>query len=184
MRPPAGVDLSSNDYLQLSTHPAVTAAFEAGVRAEGAGSTGSRLLRGERRAFAAIEQRFATFKHTDRALYFSSGYLANLAVLTTLPEEGDVIFSDALNHASLIDATRLSRAARVVVPHANVDALARAIDETPCTGLRFVVVESLFSMDGDVAPLAEYARLCGDRHAVLVVDEAHAVGSSARPAPD
>lgn len=176
MRPPSGVDLSSNDYLALSTHPVVTAAFAAGVQAEGAGSTGSRLLRGERTAFSAVEQRFAAFKGTDRALFFSSGYLANLAVLTTLPEAGDVIFSDALNHASLIDAARLSRAERVVVPHSDVAALMRAMDDTPCAGLRFVVVESLFSMDGDCAPLREYARACRERGAVLIVDEAHAVG--------
>lgn len=176
MRPPAGVDLSSNDYLTLSTHPSVTAAFVAGVGAEGAGSTGSRLLRGEREAFAAAERRFAAFKGTERALFFSSGYLANLAVLTTLPEAGDVIFSDALNHASLIDAVRLSRASRVVFAHNDVAALAQALDATPCTGIRFVVVESMFSMDGDRAPLVGLARVCRERGAVLVVDEAHAVG--------
>lgn len=176
MRPPSGVDLSSNDYLTLSTHPVVTAAFAAGVHAEGAGSTGSRLLRGERTAFSAVEQRFAAFKGTDRALFFSSGYLANLAVLTTLPEAGDVICSDALNHASLIDAVRLSRATRVVFPHNDVAALERALTDTPCAGVRFVVVESLFSMDGDAAPLCEYARVCRTHQAVLIVDEAHAVG--------
>ena len=176
MRPPSGVDLSSNDYLTLSTHPVVTAAFAAGVHAEGAGSTGSRLLRGERTAFSDVEQRFAAFKGTDRALFFSSGYLANLAVLTTLPEAGDVIFSDALNHASLIDAVRLSRATRVVFPHNDVETLARAMEDTTCSGVRFVVVESLFSMDGDAAPLREYARLCRTHHAALIVDEAHAVG--------
>lgn len=176
MRPPSGVDLSSNDYLSLSTHPAVMAAFIAGVQADGAGSTGSRLLRGERTAFSAVEQRFAAFKGTARALFFSSGYLANIAVLTTLPEASDVVFSDVLNHASLIDAVRLSRAARVVFPHNDVASLTRLMDETPCAGLRFVVVESLFSMDGDRAPLVDLARLCRERGAVLVVDEAHAVG--------
>lgn len=176
MRPPAGVDLSSNDYLGLSTHPAVIAAFAAGVQTEGAGSTGSRLLRGERLAFSSLELRFASFKGTARALFFSSGYLANLAVLTTVAEEGDVLFSDALNHASLIDAARLSRATRVIVPHTSVDALVRLLDETPCAGLRIVAIESLFSMDGDRAPLADYAAVCHDRGAVLIVDEAHAVG--------
>lgn len=176
MRPPSGVDLSSNDYLTLSAHPAVTAAFVAGIQAEGAGSTGSRLLRGERTAFADVERRFAAFKGTARALFFSSGYLANLAVLTTLPDTGDVIFSDALNHASLIDAARLSRATRVVFPHNDTAALARLMDDSPCAGVRFVVVESMFSMDGDSAPLPALSQLCRDRRAVLVVDEAHAVG--------
>jgi 8-amino-7-oxononanoate synthase len=176
MRPPHGVDLASNDYLKLSTHPAVAAAFAAGAAAEGCGSTGSRLLRGERDAFHDVEQRFATFKGTARALFFSSGYLANLAVLTALTEREDVIFSDALNHASLIDGARLSKAARVVFLHNDVAALTRLVESTPCGGVRFVVVESLFSMDGDFAPLAAYAALCHRTGAVLVVDEAHAVG--------
>lgn len=176
MRPPHGVDLSSNDYLQLSTHAAVVAAFSAGVTAEGAGSTGSRLLRGEREAFEALERRFAAFVGAERSLFFSSGFLANLAVLSTLSEAGDVIFSDALNHASLIDGVRMSKASRVVFAHNDPADLARLIAATPCEGQRFVVVESLFSMDGDEAPLAEYARICRDTGTTLMVDEAHAVG--------
>ncbi len=176
MRPPFGVDLSSNDYLSLASDPRVTAAFIAGATADGVGSTGSRLLRGERRIFDTVEEQFASFKGTERALLFSSGYLANLAVLTTLPEAGDVIFSDSLNHASLIDAVRLSRAGKVVFPHNDVDALARLIADAPAGGARFVVVESLFSMDGDLAPLARYAEVCRSAGAMLIVDEAHAVG--------
>jgi 8-amino-7-oxononanoate synthase len=176
MRPPAGVDLSSNDYLQLSRHPRVSGAFARGIAAEGAGSTGSRLLRGERAAFEALEERFAAFKGTPRALFFSSGYLANLAVLTTLAEAGDVVFSDALNHASLIDGVRLSRASRVVFPHGSPAALAQLIAQTPCSGHRFIAVESLFSMDGDEAPLAQYAAIARATGASLIVDEAHAVG--------
>jgi 8-amino-7-oxononanoate synthase len=148
----------------------------AAVCEHGCGSTGSRLLRGERNCFSAIERRFAQFKGTERSLYFSSGYLANLAALTAFPEPGDVIFSDQLNHASLIDGVRLSGAARVVFPHSDVAALTRLLNETPCTGQRFVVTESLFSMDGDFAPLDKYAALCRETGAVLIVDEAHAVG--------
>src|SRR4051794_28929023 len=176
MRPPVGVDLSSNDYLRLSVHPRVTAAFAAGIESEGCGSTGSRLLRGERGAFASVERRFAEFKGTERSLFFSSGYLANVALLTTMPEAGDVIFSDERNHASLIDGARLSRATRVIFPHNGPSALARLIETTPCAGHRFVVVESLFSMDGDEAPLEDYAQICREHGASLVVDEAHAVG--------
>ena len=176
MRSPIGVDLSSNDYLRLSVEPRVTAAFVAGIQAEGCGSTGSRLLRGERRAFADVERRFAEFKQTGRSLFFSSGYLANIALLTTLPEADDVIFSDAHNHASLIDGTRLSRASRVIFPHNNPAALAGLLETTPCSGHRFVVIESLFSMDGDQAPLQEYAVICRAYKASLIVDEAHAVG--------
>jgi 8-amino-7-oxononanoate synthase len=174
--PPAGIDLSSNDYLNHSADPRVVAGFTAAAGREGVGSTGSRLLRGDRAIFESLESRFARFKGSDRSLFFSSGYLANLAVLTALPEADDVIFSDALNHASLIDGARLSRARTVVAPHHDIDALARLVRETPCDGVRFVVIESLYSMDGDVSRLVEYLALCRAAQAVLVVDEAHAVG--------
>ena len=175
LRPPAGIDLASNDYLQLAAHPRVAQAFAAAAAA-GCGSTGSRLLRGHRAAFADSERRFAAFKGTERSLYFSSGYLANLAVLSTLPEAGDVVFSDALNHASLIDGLRLSRARRVVVPHGDLGALDERLAAETGAGQRFVVIESVYSMDGDIAPLAEYAAVCRRHGAALVVDEAHAVG--------
>jgi 8-amino-7-oxononanoate synthase len=162
-RPPQGIDLSSNDYLGLATHPLIKERMAAAVCAEGAGSTGSRLLRGERDCFTALEQRFAGFKGTERSLYFGSGYLANLAVLTTFPEAGDTIFSDERNHASLIDGARLSRAERVVFPHLRPGIVPQNA---------FLVTESVFSMDGDIAPLAQYAK----SGAVLIVDEAHAVG--------
>lgn len=176
LRAPSGIDLSSNDYLQLARHPAVVRAFVSGATRDGVGSTGSRLLRGEREAFSDLEARFAAFKGAERALYFSSGYLANLAVLTCLTEPGDVIFSDALNHASLIDGARLSRAERVVFPHHDLDWLADGLAHAPSDGIRFVVVESVFSMDGDMTPLEQLVALCQRHDAVPVVDEAHAVG--------
>jgi 8-amino-7-oxononanoate synthase len=182
LRPPSGIDLSSNDYLGLAHDPRVVQAMVAGATREGCGSTGSRLLRGDRDVFGAIERRFAAFKGTERALYFSSGYLANLAVLTTLPERGDVILSDARNHASLVDAIRLSRADRMVFPHNDVAALDHQLSTMSSGPWRrddaqvFVVVESVFSMDGDHAPLSAYAALCDAHGAALVVDEAHAVG--------
>jgi 8-amino-7-oxononanoate synthase len=176
LRPPAGIDLCSNDYLGLAEHPRSKQRMADAVIAEGVGSTGSRLLRGERSGFARVEEKFARFKGTERSLYFSSGYLANLAVLTTFSEDGDVIFSDERNHASLIDGARLSRARRVVFPHNNVEALEQLLGENSATGQKFVVVESLFSMDGDQAPLAEYAALCRATGTELIVDEAHAVG--------
>lgn len=162
MQPPLGIDLASNDYLGLASHPLVRERMAHAVREWGAGSTGSRLLRGDRECFEAIEKRFARFKGTERSLYFSSGYLANLAVLTTFPEAEDTIYSDALNHASLIDGARLSRARREIYPHAVV----------PSARGAFVVTESLFSMDGDIAPLRELAGIGAN----LIVDEAHAVG--------
>ncbi len=165
-RPPQGIDLSSNDYLGLAAHPLIKERMAAAVCAMGAGSTGSRLLRGERECFTALEQRFAEFKGTERALYFSSGYLANLAVLTTFPEAGDTIYSDERNHASLIDGARLSRAERVVFPH---------LRPGPMPDGAFLVTESVFSMDGDIAPLSQYVEY-KKLGAALIVDEAHAVG--------
>jgi 8-amino-7-oxononanoate synthase len=180
LRAPAGIDLSSNDYLDLARDPRVVAAFQHGVAREGAGSTGSRLLRGHRGAFADVERAFAVFKGAERALYFSSGYLANLGVLTTLPEAGDVVVSDERNHASLIDAMRLSSATRAIVPHNDLaaleDALRTARSAAAAGAQVFVVVESVFSMDGDAAPLAAQAALCRTFDATLVVDEAHACG--------
>jgi 8-amino-7-oxononanoate synthase len=176
----AGIDLSSNDYLNLAADPRVAAAFAGAVAREGVGSTGSRLLRGHRAAFERLESRFAAFKGTERAVYFSSGYLANLAVLATLAEAGDTIISDARNHASLIDGMRLSRARVVIVPHNDTaavrQALAQSADGAAEPGLTFVVIESLYSMEGDFAPLADYAAAADENGAVLIVDEAHAIG--------
>ena len=189
LRPPAGIDLASNDYLGLARDPRITSAMIAAVAREGVGSTGSRLLRGERDCFTALEQRFARFKGTERALYFSSGYLANLAVMTTFGDADDVIVSDERNHASLIDGIRLSPARREIVAHNDVAAARRALKagageagearragDAGGAGARFLVVESLFSMDGDEAPLAAYAEICADTGAQLIVDESHAVG--------
>jgi 8-amino-7-oxononanoate synthase len=176
LRPPRGIDFSSNDYLGLSNHRLLKERMIEAVGREGCGSTGSRLLRGHRESFSAVEQTFAGLKQTEGALYFSSGYLANIAVLTTFPEKDDVIFSDERNHASLIDGIRLSGVRRLVFAHNDVEALARLLEEHRGGGQMFVVTESLFSMDGDIAPLVEYATLCRSAGAALIVDEAHAVG--------
>jgi 8-amino-7-oxononanoate synthase len=176
LAPPRGIDFSSNDYLQLSSDPRLVGRAIDALEREGCGSTGSRLLRGERESVAAVERRFAAFKGTDRALYFGSGYQANLGAITTLAEAGDLILSDAHNHASLIDGIRLSRARRDVFPHLDVGALARLLRARGAGGQVFIVTESVFSMDGDLAPLADYAALAAEHDAALIVDEAHAVG--------
>ena len=173
---PSGIDLCSNDYLGFARHPRILRRFAAGVEALGAGSTGSRLLRGHREAFRAVEERFARFKGTEAALYLGSGWAANLAVLPTFAGEGDVVFSDELNHASLIDGMRLSQASTVVYRHCDPRDLESKLESTPCTGQRFVVSESLYSMDGDIAPLGRYADLRTRYGFALIVDEAHAVG--------
>lgn len=173
---PAGIDLSSNDYLGFAAHAYLKTRMAKAVEREGCGSTGSRLLRGERTAFSTLEKRFADFKGTEAALYFSSGYLANLAVLSTFPERGDRVLSDRLNHASLKDGLSLSFGQKVVVPHAHPDAIRQSLPSVSPTGQRFLVTESVYSMDGDFAPLVEYAAICRESGAALIVDEAHAVG--------
>jgi 8-amino-7-oxononanoate synthase len=176
LNPPSGIDFSSNDYLGLAAHPLINKRMLEAVLREGCGSTGSRLLRGERPCFAALERRFAAFKGTEAALYFGGGYLGNLGVLTSFLEPGDVVFSDELNHASIIDGLRLSRARRILFPHRDTNALKRLITAEKGQGQKFLVTESLFSMDGDEAPLLEYAEVCREANTALIVDEAHAVG--------
>jgi 8-amino-7-oxononanoate synthase len=173
---PSGIDLSSNDYLQFASHPLLKARMAAAVMREGCGSTGSRLLRGERECFSRVERRFAAFKGAEAALYFGSGYAANLGVLSTFLEEGDAVFFDRLNHASLIDGMKLGRARKIIFPHSDLVALEHSVDQAKPAGQRFLVVESLFSMDGDFAPLREYAALCRRTGTALIVDEAHAIG--------
>ena len=173
---PAGIDLCSNDYLGFARHPRIRDRFARASRNLGVGSTGSRLLRGHRAAFGSIESRFARFKGTPAALFFGSGWAANLGVLSTFLTEEDIVFSDALNHASLIDGIRLSKARRIVYPHCDVGALERLLATERCQGQRFVVTETLFSMDGDVAPLRRLAELQAQHSFELVLDEAHAVG--------
>lgn len=173
---PRGIDLSSNDYLGLSQHPTIKKRMAEAAIDQGCGSTGSRLLRGEREVFSYLEKRFARFKGTETALYFGSGYAANLGVLATFLEAGDVVFSDELNHASLIDGIRLSRAERRIFKHCDLEALRRMILAEKAPGQKFLVTESLFSMDGDTAPLKQYAELCDETGTALIIDEAHAVG--------
>jgi 8-amino-7-oxononanoate synthase len=176
LQPPSGIDLSSNDYLGLANHPRLKHRMADAVLEEGCGSTASRLLRGERAILSAVERRFASFKGMEASLYFGSGYAANLSVLTTFLERHDTVFTDAQNHASIVDGIRLSRAKRVKFRHCDLDDLARRIRAVPQDTQRFLITESLFSMDGDFAPLADYAQLCRETGTVLIVDEAHAVG--------
>lgn len=173
---PNGIDLSSNDFLCLAADERVKSAMISGIAREGVGSTGSRLLRGERDCFAHLEEQFARWKKTDGALYFNSGYQANVGLLTAFLEDGDTVFSDEFNHASIIDGIRLSKAKRVIFKHLDVSEIGKLLRETKTGGQKFLVTESLFSMDGDRTPLREYAEICRATNTNLVVDEAHAVG--------
>lgn len=176
LKEPSGIDLCSNDYLGFARHPRILRRFATAAEAMGVGSTGSRLLRGHRPAFGLVEERFARWKGTPAALFLGSGWAANIGTLASFLDEEDVVFSDELNHASLIDGMRLSRARKVVFRHCDSESLARLLESVACTGQRFVVTESLFSMDGDIPPLHQYAELQKLHGFALVVDEAHAVG--------
>jgi 8-amino-7-oxononanoate synthase len=168
-------DLAGNDYLGLSTHPEVTAAAGQALAAYGLGATGSRLVRGSTDAHHALEDELAEWLGTERALVFSSGYLANLGALRALVQPRTLLVSDAHNHASLIDGCRISGAETVVTPHADVTAVAAALAVAPGRPA-VVVTESVFSVDGDLAPLAELHAVARRYGALLLVDDAHALG--------
>jgi 8-amino-7-oxononanoate synthase len=174
----AGVNLCSNDYLGLAEDPRLREAVLEAVRvAPRVGGTGSRLLSGHLRVWDEVESEFAEFAGTEAALYFGSGYAANVGLLTAILGKDEVVFSDELNHASLIDGARLSGARKIVYPHLDLNALEgllRWSDGIGRGGRKFVVTETVFSMDGDVAPVAELAALCERFGASLILDEAHA----------
>jgi 8-amino-7-oxononanoate synthase len=176
LKSPHGIDFSSNDFLGLANDARIKRAMIEAVERLGVGATASRLLRGERDEFAQVEQQFANWKKTERTLYFSSGYQANIGLLQTFLDETDVVFSDSLNHASIIDGLRLAKAQKVIFNHLDLDSLARNLRKTSTNGQKFLVTESLFSMDGDIAPLDKYAEICAETGTNLIVDEAHAVG--------
>ncbi len=172
------LNLSSNNYLGIASHPALQAAIVAAA-VEGGGMGSSRLIAGSSERHHLLEECFARFKCAESALLFTSGYTANVGILTSLAGPGDLIFSDELNHASIIDGCRLSRARCEIYPHADVAALQTLLASSAQSGhkgKRIVVTDTVFSMDGDRAPLQEIADLCRRYAAILVVDEAHATG--------
>ena len=174
---PAGLDFCSNDYLGHSRHPQVIAVAERALHLYGAGTPAARGLRGHIQAHAEVEQVAAEWQQTEAALLLPSGYQANLALLSTLPQAGDVVFSDQLNHASLIDGCRLSRADVQVFAHNDLTELQALLDQAQASpGRRWIVTERVFSMDGDQAPVEELLSLCEQFDAYLLLDEAHAAG--------
>jgi 8-amino-7-oxononanoate synthase len=170
------LNFCSNNYLGLANHPALCAAAKNAIDRYGCGSGASRLISGNMALHEDLESKIAELKGTEAALVFNSGFQANTGILSTLVGEDDVILSDSLNHASIIDGCRLSRAKVIVYAHCDLEQLERGLRKSPAKGRKLVVTESLFSMDGDEAPLAEIVELAQKYGATVMVDEAHATG--------
>ena len=168
--------LSSNNYLGLADHPALVAASCEAIRRWGCGTGASRLISGHLDLHAEVETQLAAFKGTEAALLFPSGYQANVGTIGALVGRGDHVFSDALNHASIIDGCRLSRASVHVYPHRDARALEAILAATPQGGRRLIITDSVFSMDGDRAPLRDLVALARAYHTSVFLDEAHAAG--------
>jgi 8-amino-7-oxononanoate synthase len=168
--------LGSNNYLGLSTHPKVIAAAVEATQTFGTGASGSRLISGNSELYATLENNLAKAKGTEAALVFSSGYLANTGVIPLLAGEGDLILSDALNHASIIDGCRLSRATKKVYQHCDVEHLKTLLSESTTFRRRLIVTDGVFSMDGDIAPLPDIYDLAAEHDAMVLVDDAHGFG--------
>ena len=170
------LDFSSNDYLGLSLKTSIRSQAAAAVRRYGSGSGASRLISGNLPIHEALEKKIAKFKGEEAALVFSSGYLANLGAVTSLVDERDIVILDRLNHASLVDAARLSRAKLWVYSHNDVDALREILGRAGDFRRRLVVTDAYFSMDGDIAPLDRLLTLCEETDSILMIDEAHSTG--------
>lgn len=168
--------MASNDYLGLSRHPLLSRAAQEAAESWGTSSGASRLVSGTLDGHVALERAIADFKGAEAAIFLATGYMTNLAVLTGLAGPGDLIVSDELNHASIIDASRLCRAQVEIYSHCNVEEAGRLLEMAPCSGLKLLVTDGVFSMDGDLAPLPDLKELARKYQALLVIDDAHATG--------
>jgi 8-amino-7-oxononanoate synthase len=170
------INFSSNNYLGLANHPALREAAKAAIDRYGCGSGASRLISGNMTLHEELESKIAQLKGTEAALVFNSGFQANTGIIPVLVRGGDVILSDALNHASIIDGCRLARTKIVVYEHGDIDELERGLKDSLPNSRKLIVTESLFSMDGDEAPLIDIVNLAEKYGAIVMVDEAHATG--------
>jgi 8-amino-7-oxononanoate synthase len=170
------LNFSANDYLGLAGHPSLIHAAHSALDSAGFGAGASRLVVGNHREHDALEDALRRFHEADAVLCFNSGYHANIGVLPALASRGAHVFSDALNHASVIDGCRLSRARVTIYPHCGLAELAAELAASG-SPRKLIVTDAVFSMDGDIAPLAALRQLADDHNAMLVVDEAHAVGA-------
>lgn len=170
------INLSSNNYLGLTTHPRLREAALKAIHEYGVGSGSVRTIAGTMTVHEELERRLARFKKTEATLVLQSGFTANLGVIGSLMDEGDLIISDELNHASVIDGCRLTHAARRLYPHKDMDALKQILEETDGIAKRLVITDTVFSMDGDICPLPDIVRLCREHGAMVMVDDAHGSG--------
>jgi glycine C-acetyltransferase len=170
------INFSSNNYLGLANHPVLREAAKVAIDRYGCGSGASRLISGNMTLHEELESKIAQLKETEAALVFNSGFQANTGIIPVLVGEGDVILSDALNHASIVDGCRLARATIVVYRHCDLNELERGLKNSLPNCRKLIVTESLFSMDGDEAPLADIVSLAERHGAMVMVDEAHATG--------
>jgi len=170
------VQLSSNNYLGLAHHPRLNAAAQEAIEKYGTGAGASRLICGNLELNTILEHNLARLKKKEDALLFSTGYMANCGVLSALVSEGDVIFSDEFNHASIIDGCRMSRAEVKVYPHKDMSALEKLLKESQHHPHRLIVTDGIFSMDGDIAPLPHVVPLAQKYGCMVMVDDAHATG--------
>ena len=168
--------LCSNNYLGLADHPRVRQAAADAAMRWGAGAGASRLISGNMTIHRRLEERIAEFKHSEACVLFGSGYLANTGIIQTLAREGDVVFSDALNHASIVDGCRLAGARTFVYDHRDMEHLEWGLREAGGRGA-LIVTDGVFSMDGDIAPLAEIVELAHRNDARVMVDDAHGLGA-------
>ena len=170
------VMMASNNYLGLTHHPHVKDRALQAIQQYGTGSGGARLTSGSFPLFQELEHHLAQWKGCEKALTFTAGFMANLGTISALVHKGDIIFSDELNHASLIDGCRLSGAKVQVYPHKDVAGLESLLSQSKHYGMRFIITDGVFSMDGDIAPLPELLELAERYDALLIVDDAHATG--------
>lgn len=168
--------LASNNYLGMTHESEVRQAAIKAIEAYGTGAGGARLTTGSHPLYEELEANLAQFKGTEAAITFNTGYMANVGTISAIMNKNDVIFSDALNHASIIDGCRLSGAKRVIFPHSDMQVLKGLLESTKCAGKRLIVVDGVFSMDGDIAPLSQLVELAKLYDCLLMVDDAHATG--------
>lgn len=169
--------MASNNYLGLTFDTRVIDGALKGTKQYGTGSGGSRLVSGTFPLFTELEKELAKFKNTEKALVFNTGYMANVGTISAIADKNTIIFSDALNHASIIDGCRLSRGSVKAYSHCDVDELKYLLKQVDCNARKLIVTDGVFSMDGDIAPLHKLYELSRDYNALLMVDDAHATGT-------